>query len=147
MGMLDSAATVLSSDPTKKTVAVKSRLPSLPPRSLCFLVSAWRNICPKEKNNLFFVHCVYLFVFQDSFCNVAYVFFSSPEPKAQVSYSDQNCLLSVVFVVIVVAVFVVINFLHFHVLLHNHWTNFNQNILRWRGFKFVHIKNHSILLK
>ena len=39
------------------------------------------------------------------------VFFSSPELKAQVSFSD--CLLSV-------------NFSHFELLLQNHWANFNQ---------------------
>ena len=42
--------------------------------------------------------------------------FSSPEPKAQMSFSDQN--LSVVVVVVV-------NFSHFH-LLENHWAYFNQ---------------------
>ena len=47
--------------------------------------------------------------------------FSSPEPKAQVSFSDQN--LSVVVVVIVD---VVVIFSHFHLLLQNHWPNFNQ---------------------
>ena len=46
--------------------------------------------------------------------------FSSPEPKAQVSFSYQN--LSVVRRSVVV----VVNFLHFHLLLQNHWTNFNQ---------------------
>ena len=46
--------------------------------------------------------------------------FSSPKPKAQVSFSDQN--LSVVVVVIVL----VVNFSYFHLLLQNHWANFNQ---------------------
>ena len=44
-------------------------------------------------------------------------FFNSPEPKAQVSFSDHN----VSFVVFIL----VINFKHF-LLLHNHWANFNQ---------------------
>ena len=43
------------------------------------------------------------------------IYFSSPEPKAQMSFSDQN--LSIV---------VVVNFSHFHILLQNHWANFNQ---------------------
>ena len=47
-------------------------------------------------------------------------FISLPEPKAQVSFSDQNL------VVVVVVVVVVVNFLYFHLLLQNHWTNFNQ---------------------
>ena len=46
------------------------------------------------------------------------ILFSSPEPKAQVSFSDHN--LSVVLIVVV-------NFSHFHLLLQNHWTNFNQS--------------------
>ena len=64
------------------------------------------------------------------------VLFSSPEPKAQVSFSDQN--LSIV---------VVVNFSHFHLLLLNHWANINQtwhkheSILRWRRFKFVQMKD------
>ena len=45
-------------------------------------------------------------------------FFSSPEPKALVSSSDQK--LSVVVIVVVV------NFSYFHLLLQNHWANFNQ---------------------
>ena len=40
--------------------------------------------------------------------------FSSPKPKAQMNFSDQN--LSVV----------VVNFSHFHLVLQNHWPNFNQ---------------------
>ena len=44
-------------------------------------------------------------------------FFSSPELKAQVSFSDQICPLSVVVVVI---------FSHFHLLRQNHWANLNQ---------------------
>ena len=50
---------------------------------------------------------------------------SSPEPKAKVSFSDQN--LSVVVVVYVVVVVLVVNFSHFHLLLKNHWANFNQS--------------------
>ena len=66
-------------------------------------------------------------------------FFSSPEPKAQVSFSDQN--LSVV-------VDIVVNFSHFCLLLQNHWTNFNQtwhnaslgegdsSLFKWRAQPF-----------
>ena len=53
------------------------------------------------------------------------IFLSSPEPKAQVSFSDQNLSASVVVVVVVA----VVNFSYFHVLLQNHWVNFNQT---WR---------------
>ena len=47
------------------------------------------------------------------------------------NFSDQNCPLSVVVVVevvvvVVVAIGVVENFSHFHLLLQNHWANFNQ---------------------
>ena len=54
--------------------------------------------------------------------NVIRPLFSSPDPEAQVSFSDQICPLSVV---VVVGIFV-INFSHFHLLLQNHWANFNQ---------------------
>ena len=56
-----------------------------------------------------------------------YDIFSSPEPKAQVSFSDQN-LSVIVFGVIVhgIGIGVVLNFSHFHLLLQNHWANFNQ---------------------
>ena len=47
--------------------------------------------------------------------------FSSPELKAQVKFSD--CLLSIVRPSISQSV----NFSQFHLLLKNHWTNFNQN--------------------
>ena len=47
--------------------------------------------------------------------------FSSPEPKAQMSFSNQNCPLSVVVVVVV-------NFSNFHLLLQNHWAIFNQTL-------------------
>ena len=46
--------------------------------------------------------------------------FSSPELKAQVSFSDH--LSSVV----CLSVRLSINFSHFHLLLQNHWDNFNQ---------------------
>ena len=48
------------------------------------------------------------------------LFFSSPELKAQVSFSDR--LLSVVSPSVRPSV----NFSHFHLLLKNHWANFNQ---------------------
>ena len=43
-------------------------------------------------------------------------------PKAQVVFLIKICPLSVVVVVVVV----VVNFSHFHLLLQNHWANFNQ---------------------
>ena len=52
--------------------------------------------------------------------------FSSPEPKAQVSFSDHN--LSIVVVVIVV-----VNFSHFHLLLVDHLANLNQT---WQKSSF-----------
>ena len=48
--------------------------------------------------------------------NSKFLLFSSPEPKAQVSFSDQ----------FVLSVVIVENFSHFHLLLQNHQTNFNQ---------------------
>ena len=58
--------------------------------------------------------------------------FSSPEPKAQVSYCRPfSC---------VVRRASSVNFLHFHLLLENAWLDFNQKIiLRGRGFKVVQI--------
>ena len=47
--------------------------------------------------------------------------FSSPELKAQVSYSD--CPLSVVSLSVCLSV---CKLLHFRLLLQNHWANFNQ---------------------
>ena len=47
----------------------------------------------------------------------SYTVFSSPESNSQVSFFDRN--LSVIFVAL--------NFLHFHLLLQNQRTNFNQN--------------------
>ena len=47
-------------------------------------------------------------------------FFSSPEPKAQVSFSDKNLSVVVHVVVVVVVVVFVINFSHFQLLLQNH---------------------------
>ena len=49
--------------------------------------------------------------------------FSLPRRKAQVSFSDQICPLSVVVIVVVV----VVNFSHFHLLLQNQWAHFNQS--------------------
>ena len=48
------------------------------------------------------------------------IVFSSPEPKA---FLIKICPLSVA---VVVVVGVVVNFSHFHLLLQNHWANFNQ---------------------
>ena len=51
--------------------------------------------------------------------------FSSPKPKAQVSFSDQN--LSIVrHRCCLVVVVIVVNYSHFHLLLQNHRANFNQ---------------------
>ena len=52
---------------------------------------------------------------------------SSPEPKAQLSYSDKkNSPLSVFVVVINAVVVVVVNISHVHLLLWNHWAIFYQ---------------------
>ena len=68
--------------------------------------------------------------------------FSSPELKAQVSFSNQNLF------VVVIVVGVVVNFSHFHLLLQNHWANFNQTwhkaslderdsiLFKWRALAF-----------
>ena len=50
--------------------------------------------------------------------------FSSPELKAQVSFSDH--LSSVVCPSVCLSVRPSVKFSHFHLLLQNHWTNFNQ---------------------
>ena len=50
--------------------------------------------------------------------------FSSPELKAQVSFSDH--LSSVVCLSVRLSVRPSVNFSHFHLLLQNHWANFNQ---------------------
>ena len=67
---------------------------------------------------------------------------SSPELKAQVSFSDH--LSSVV----CLSVRLSVNFSHFHLLLQNHWANFNQtwhkvsqgegdsNLFKWRAMSF-----------
>jgi hypothetical protein len=52
---------------------------------------------------------------------VSTLFFSSPDLKAQVSYSDR--LLSVVRLSVCLSV---CKLLHFRILLQNHWSNFNQ---------------------
>ena len=49
--------------------------------------------------------------------------FSSPELKAQVSFSDH---LSSVCLSVCLSVRPSVNFSHFHLLLQNHWANFNQ---------------------
>lgn len=66
--------------------------------------------------------------------------FISPEVKAQVSYSDYICDLSVDCLSV--------NFSHFQYLLKNHWAiqpNLAESILRLRGFKVVKIKEHFLL--
>ena len=69
-------------------------------------------------------------------------FFSSPELKAQVSFSDH--LSSVVRLSVCLSV----NLSHFHLLLQNHWANFNQtwhkvsfgegdsSLFKWRATRF-----------
>ena len=52
------------------------------------------------------------------------IVFSSPELKAQVSFSDH--LSSVVCLSVRPSVCLSVNCSHFHLLLHNHWANFNQ---------------------
>ena len=78
-----------------------------------------------------------------SFWHISYCIISSPTPKVQVNFLIEICPLS--FVVVVV---VVVNFSHFHLLLQNHWTNFNQtwpkaslvegnsSLLKWRDMSF-----------
>ena len=75
----------------------------------------------------------YHFIFLDNGLEII-LFFSSPELKAQVSFSDR---LS--------SVRLSVNFSYFRLLLKNHWANFEQPnlaqcILWWRGFKFVQMK-------
>ena len=62
-------------------------------------------------------------------CPLSVVVVSSPEPKARLSFSDQN--LSVV----------VVNFSHFHLLLQNHLA---QSIIGSMGFKFVQMKGPNL---
>ena len=63
-----------------------------------------------------------------SFLKIYYVVFSSPELKAQVSFSDH--LSSVVCLSVrpsvCLSVRLSVNFTHFHLLLQNHWAKFNQ---------------------
>ena len=71
--------------------------------------------------------------------------FSSPDPKAQVSFSD--CMLHVVRPR---SICLFVNFLHFHLLLENHWVNFNKlgaSICGWRGFKFIQMKSQTSLTR
>ena len=56
-------------------------------------------------------------------CRTSFLF-SSPELKAQVSFSDH--LSSVVCLSVCPSVRLSVNFSHFHLLLPNHWANFNQ---------------------
>ena len=55
-------------------------------------------------------------------------FLSSPELKTQVSFSDH--MSSVVCLSVRPSVCLSVNFSHFHLLLQNHWTNFNQTWLK-----------------
>ena len=52
-----------------------------------------------------------------------YMVFRSPEPNAQVTFYFQNSSVVRRFVLVVV---VVVNVSYFHLLLQNHWANFNQ---------------------
>ena len=55
--------------------------------------------------------------------NLWSVLFSSPELKAQVSFSDH--LSSVICLSVCPSIQLSVNFSHFHLLLQNHWANFN----------------------
>ena len=73
-----------------------------------------------------------------SFYLVFLIPFSSTEQKTQVSFSTRT------------VVCLSVKFSYFPLLLQNHWTNFNQtlaqNILGWRGCKFVQMKG-AVLFK
>ena len=58
------------------------------------------------------------------YCANASMVFSSPELKAQVSFSDH--LSSGACLSVRLSVCLSVNFSHFHLLLQNHWANFNQ---------------------
>ena len=64
--------------------------------------------------------CMYLHV--GELTMMIYIFFfNSPEPKVQVSFLFEVCLLSVVVVIVAV-----VNFSHFCLFLKNQCANFNQ---------------------
>ena len=89
-------------------------------------------------------------VMKDIMCSCAYSqeilipFLANLSRRLKWAFLITICLLSVVIVD-------VINCSHFHLLLQNHWANFNQTwhqcIFGWRGFKFVQLKNYLILTK
>ena len=58
-----------------------------------------------------------------SLCRTLSALLSSTEPRLKKAFLIKVCPLSVVVVDVVV---VVVNFSHFHLLLQNHWANFNQ---------------------
>ena len=80
--------------------------------------------------------------------------FSSPELKAQVSFSDH---LSSVRPSVCLSVCLSVNFSHFHLLLQNHWANFNQtchkaslgegdsSLFKWRARPFPRGDNYEIV--
>ena len=79
-----------------------------------------------DRNNSITFHAWYLLIYiiyHGSVIKKTYIF-SSPELKAQVSFSDH--LSSVVCLSVSLSVRLSVNFSHFHLLLQNHWTNFNQ---------------------
>ena len=82
----------------------------------------------KTHINYFYVKLITIFIchISNNTVNsyVLYTVFSSPELKAQVSFSDQ--FLSVVCPSVCLSV----NFSHCHLLLKNHWANFNQIVTR-----------------
>ena len=90
------------------------------------------------------------------------IVFSSPELKAQLSFSDHLssvvCLSVCLYVCpsVCLSVRPSVNFSHFHLLLQNHWTNFNQtwpkaslgegdsSLFKWRARPFPSGDNYEI---
>ena len=143
MGMLDSAATVLYSDPTKKTVAVKSRLPSLPPRSLCFLVSAWRNICPKEKNNLF-LFIVFTSLFSKTVSVMWPMSFLAHKGSRELFWSKFVLSLLLLWPSSLSYIFYILTFFSTTTGPISTKLGTKHHILGWKGFKFVQMKGPAL---
>ena len=90
--------------------------------------------------------CLFLYYFWKRWASQDYNFFSSPESKAQVSFSDQN--LSIVRCHRCRHRHCCQNFSHFHLLLQNQLgpisTKLGTNHLGWREFKFVQMKGSAL---